>query len=199
MVTDILMNDSHAPNRPGNVLQTAPSTKLGTLSTQPQNAPDAQMTLDETVDRILVKAESQLGEGEVRAVVEALDKVRKNYTPKPFIDVPNSWTQMLDPKYSMSPRTWRRCLRGLAKICGEYGILPGSYAIPEIRLQRLGYCPISSGSLSEVWPGTYKADEDGEDDGESKDVAIKVVRYYGSDDVQGLKKVRRSDLPLLCT
>lgn len=196
MAIDVLVNDSHAPYRPGNVPRTAPSTKLDTLSAQ--NTPDARLTLDETVDRILVKAESQLGEDEVRAVVEALDKVRKKHIPKPFIGVPNFWTQMLDPKYSMSPRTWRRCLRGLAKICGEYSILPSSYVIPESRLQRLGYCPISSGSFSKVWPGTYKGDDSGKDEDESKEVAIKVVRYYGSDDVQGLKKVRRSDLPPLC-
>jgi hypothetical protein len=190
MTTDLLMDNSHAPYRSESLPQAASSTKLGTLSAQPQNAPDARLTLDETVDRILVKANSQLGEGEARVIVEALEKVCRKCFPKPFIGAPNSWGQMLDPKYSMSLRTRRRCLRGLVQICGEHGTLPSSYVLPESRLQRLGYCPISSGGFSKVWPGAYKEDDGGEGDDKSRDVAIKVIRYYGSDDVQGLKKVR---------
>ena len=96
MITDILANDSHMPYQSGNPPQTASSTELSTLSAQPQNASDARLTLDETVDWILVKAESQLEEGEARATVEALEKVRRKSFPNRLIGVSNSgsrcWT-----------------------------------------------------------------------------------------------------------
>ena len=77
MIADVLMDNSHASHQSENLPQTVSSTNLSTLSAQPQNASDAQLTLDEMVDQILVKAESQLEEGEARATVEALEKVRR--------------------------------------------------------------------------------------------------------------------------
>lgn len=74
-----------------------------------------------------------------------------------------------------------RCFRGLVKICGEHGILPNSYIIPGSEIQKLGESPIASGGFSDVWPGIH-----GEDDS----VAIKVIRYYASDDIKKIKKVR---------
>ena len=71
------------------------------------------------------------------------------------------------------------------KICGEYGILPGSYIIPRSKIQKLGDSPVSCGSFSDVWPGEYKEDEEGE----SKYIAIKILQYCESDDVQTIKKV----------
>jgi len=73
-----------------------------------------------------------------------------------------------------------RCFRGLVKICGECGILPNPYIIPGSKIQRLGKSPIASGGFSDVWPGMY---------GEDESVAIKVIRYYESDDIQKIKKV----------
>jgi hypothetical protein len=70
------------------------------------------------------------------------------------------------------------------KLCGEYGILPSSYIIPEFKIQKLGDAPISSGGFSDVWPGAYE---------EEQSVAIKVIRYYEEDDVHRIKKVRRFD------
>ena len=80
----------------------------------------------------------------------------------------------------------RRCFRGLVKLCGEYSILPSSHIIPESKIQKLGDSPISSGGSSEVWPGIHE-DEKDEDGGKS--VAIKVIRYWDSGDVQ-IKRVR---------
>ena len=77
MVTDILANNPHTPHHSTNVLQVTSSTKLNTSSVQPKNTPDARTTFDETVDRILAKADSLLGESDARAVVEALEKVRR--------------------------------------------------------------------------------------------------------------------------
>ena len=91
----------------------------------------------------------------------------------------------------------RRCFRGLVKICGEYGILPSSYTIPHSKIRRLGDAPISSGGFSDVWQGAYKEnedEEDEEDDDKTKFVAIKVIRYCESDDVQAIKEVGYFDL-----
>jgi len=85
----------------------------------------------------------------------------------------------------MSVRTKRRCLRGLVKICGEYGVLPNSYIIPKSKIQKLGDEPVSSGGFSDVWPGAYKEDEDKEE----KYVAIKVIRYWESEDARRVRKV----------
>jgi hypothetical protein len=73
MATGALMN-SHTPHRSTNVPQATSSTKLNTSSVRPQNTPDDRQTLDQTVDRILAKAISPLGESDVRAVAEALEK-----------------------------------------------------------------------------------------------------------------------------
>jgi len=76
------------------------------------------------------------------------------------------------------------------KICGEHGILPSSYIIPKSKIEKLGDSPFSSGGFSDVWPGGYKENE-GE---EGRAVAIKVIRYWQSDDVQKIKKVRNFDM-----
>ena len=94
---------------------------------------------------------------------------------------------MSEPQFPLSLRTRRRCFRGLVEICGEYGILPGPYTIPKSKIKRLGDFPVSSSGFSDVWPGSYK---------EGKDVAIKVLRYCQSDDIQPVKKVSCFDLLL---
>ena len=91
---------------------------------------------------------------------------------------------MLQPHFQMSLRTRRRCLRGLVRICGEYGVLPNSYIIPQSKIQKLGDSPISLGGFSRVWAGMYEEDQS---------VAIKVIRRRESDDVRKIEKVRYFD------
>jgi hypothetical protein len=79
----------------------------------------------------------------------------------------------------MSLRTRERCFQGLVKICGEYGIIPNSYIIPESKIEKAGDSPISSGGFSEVWEGVHRGEP----------VAIKTIRYYQVDDVQKIQKV----------
>jgi len=98
--------------------------------------------------------------------------------------------QMLEPRHPMSLGLWRRCFRGLVKLCGEHGVLPSSHIIPKSKVQKLGYCPISLGGSSSIWPGIYN-EGDGDDGG--KCVAIKVIRYFESDDVHTVKKARCFD------
>jgi len=93
---------------------------------------------------------------------------------------------MLEPKHPISVRARRRCFQGLVRICGEYGILPTSYMVPESKIQKLGDSSISSGGFSDVWLGGY----------EEKSVAIKVMRCKNSRSLQKIKKVRAVDLPL---
>ena len=94
--------------------------------------------------------------------------------------------QMMEPHCQISLHTRRRCFRGLVKICGEYGVLPSSYVIHESKIRKLGDSPVSSGGFSEVWPGAY--------DGE-KAVAIKVIKYYGSYNVQEMRKMKKVSCP----
>ena len=79
MATDVLMN-SHTPRRSSNAPQTTSSTKPSTSGVQSQNTPDTRLTLDDTVERILDKAKSPLGEGDAQKVVETLEKVSRKYT-----------------------------------------------------------------------------------------------------------------------
>ena len=92
----------------------------------------------------------------------------------------------------MTLRARRRCFRGLVKICGEHGILPSSYIIPESKIKPGD--SLASGGFSEVLRGTYEG---------NKSVAIKVIRLYdvyslnvqGTKGIKEVKKVRHFDLP----
>ena len=75
------------------------------------------------------------------------------------------------------------------KLCGEYGILPGSHMISESKVHKLGD-PFTSGGFSLVWPGMYDEAGNGEDEDEGRCVAIKVIKYSEFDDIQTIRKVR---------
>jgi len=79
MATRVFVNNSHTPHHSSNIPQATPSAKLSTSGAQPQNTSDSRFSLDDTVDRILVKAKSPLKEDEVRLLVEALEKVSNKY------------------------------------------------------------------------------------------------------------------------
>jgi hypothetical protein len=87
---------------------------------------------------------------------------------------------MLGPQYPIAPRTRGRCFRGLVKLCGEYGVLPGLYIVPEAKVDKWGDKPVSTGGFSEVWKGTYGGNP----------VAIKVIRYNQQENVQRIRKAR---------
>ena len=69
------------------------------------------------------------------------------------------------------------------KTCGEHGILPSSYIIPESEIKKLGDSHIASGGFSEVFRGMYEG---------RKPVAIKVIRLYDiyTLNTQGTKGIR---------
>lgn len=56
--------------------------------------------------------------------------------------------------------------------------------IPESKIEKLGDTPVSSSRFSDIWPGAYEGD---------KSVAIKVIRFLETDDIQQFKQVRRPD------
>jgi len=64
------------------------------------------------------------------------------------------------------------------QLCGWTGLLPISHFIPE-GLTRTAEDPVTSGSLSDVWEGTYN----------DKRVAIKALRVYKGDDMRKVSKV----------
>lgn len=86
----------------------------------------------------------------------------------------------LDSHYPITLRAKRRCFRGLVKLCGEHGILPSSYLLPESKIQKLeDEGPRFTGGFSDIWPGVYE---------DETFVAIKVIRCCETD-VQKTKKV----------
>ena len=74
------------------------------------------------------------------------------------------------------------------ELCGEHGILPSSCLIPESKVEKLGEEPVAIGGFSDVWPGIYE---------EETWVAVKVIRYYGIDNVKDPKGVGYSNLLVL--
>lgn len=74
MTTGVLPSSRH---HSGSTSQTMSNIKLSASSVQPQSASGPRPTLDEVVDRILVRAKSPLGGDEARKIVEALEKVSK--------------------------------------------------------------------------------------------------------------------------
>ena len=91
---------------------------------------------------------------------------------------------MLDSHYPVSLRTRRRCFRGLVKLCGERGILPNSYIVPESKLEKLGEGPITTGRFADVWAGAYE---------DETMVAIKVIRPPESGNSKRARKVKDCD------
>jgi hypothetical protein len=134
-----------------------------------QNTPP---TLDETVDQILAKAKSPLGEDEARGVIEMLEKVCGDH-PKPLVGASDSWAQESKYCHDMALETRRRFFQRVVEICGEHSILPDSCITPKPRLQKQGDIPVSSDGPSVVWRGVYMEN----DDDKHRDVAIKVMRY----------------------
>jgi len=65
-------------------------------------------------------------------------------------------------------------------MCEEYGTLPDSYIIPGSMAKKQGDSPAAYGGFSEVWLGKYGKH--------------KFLRYYESDDIRKIEKVRRFDL-----
>jgi hypothetical protein len=83
-------------------------------------------------------------------------------------------------------RTRRQCFLGFVKHCGEYGIVPRSYLIPESEIEKVEDKPVATGGFSEVWMGMYGGDE--------TVVAVKTMRYYQQHDVQAVRKARQFGL-----
>jgi len=159
--------DSRTPYNPSDTAKTAPSASSTTAGAQSQRTSVTRLTPDETLDRLLVRAKSPLGEDAVQKLVDALEKVSRGY-PLPAGRLTYSGRQMLRLRFQMSLQTRRRCLRALTNICGEYTILPNSYVIPQSKIQKMGDSPISSRDFFDVWSG-MKSDDIRE---------IKTVGYF---------------------
>jgi len=190
MATGVLMNNSPTTHRPRNVSLATPNAGSSASGVQPHNASGSRTTPEDVVDRLLERAKSPLEEIELRKVVETLEKVGGVHFYHRG-SVSTTGLQMLQPQIQMSLRTRRRCFRGLVKICGEYGILPNSYIIPESKIKKLGDSLIASGGFSEVLQGAYEG---------NKPVAIKVIRLYtlniqGPKGIKEVKKVGHFGLP----
>ncbi|KAF9654231.1 hypothetical protein BDM02DRAFT_3182057 [Thelephora ganbajun] len=104
----VLTNNPPTPRRSSNIPQTTSGTKPGPSGVQQQNTTGTR-SLDEAVDQVLMKAKSPLGEGEVRRVVETLEK-------------------MLDHKYPIAMCTRRRCFQSDIEKLGESPVSSGGFS-----------------------------------------------------------------------
>ena len=81
MPTNMLESNSPTPHHLNTTPQITSSAKLGTSAVQSRNTSNVQQATDKMVDQLLIKAKSPLGEGEIRKVVEILEKVSRGYLP----------------------------------------------------------------------------------------------------------------------
>ena len=68
------------------------------------------------------------------------------------------------------------------RLCGHYELVPVSYTASRERISKVGEHAITSGGFGDVW----KANFDG------RDVAVKALRIYKTDDVRKIKRVGHS-------
>ena len=75
MATRVVVNNSPTQHRPGSIPQTISGVKLSAPSVQPEGASNTRPTLDEMVDRVLVRTKSPLVEEDACKLAEVLEKV----------------------------------------------------------------------------------------------------------------------------
>jgi len=71
--------DSRTPYPPSDTAKTVPSASSTAAGTHSQRTSVTRLTPDETLDRLLVRAKSPLGEDAVQKLVDALEKVSGGY------------------------------------------------------------------------------------------------------------------------
>jgi len=140
LVADVPTNGSPTPCRSKNPPKSTSSSDSRTSGYKPQNTSNIQPILDETVDQILVRVGSPLGEGEVREAVETLEKVSKG--PRlPGIGASNQ-------------RTTGIAITAPNRSAYEGGMFPGTREdLPGIRYPpRLIYHPWVQGPEGRLYP-----------------------------------------------
>ena len=65
------------------------------------------------------------------------------------------------------------------RLCGHYELVPVSYTASRERISRVGEHAITSGGFGDVWKANY----------DGRDVAVKALRIYKTDDVRKIKRV----------
>jgi hypothetical protein len=81
---------------------------------------------------------------------------------------------------------YSQCLRRLRRLCGAFGDLPSSCMLNSEKLERTSPEALLSGGFADIWKGTYKESDT------VTNVAIKVLRIYGKDNLQIVKQVSLS-------
>ena len=84
----------------------------------------------------------------------------------------------------LSPRTRKKCLKTLYRMCGRHKLLPKGLVI-SVCYGRTGVAPYRGG-FADVWKGRYHG----------RDVAVKVVRIYSNVVLQKIFGVRYWSCPL---
>ena len=72
----------------------------------------------------------------------------------------------------LSPRTRKKCLKSLYRMCGRHALLPRTLEVP-ICYDRIGVALYRGGS-ADVWEGEHRG----------RAVAVKVLRTYSNSDSQ---------------
>jgi len=98
----------------------------------------------------------------------------KGHEALAFIDILDSALENMQPDSDL----YRKGLRALRKICGQTRLLPTTHMLAD-GLEKSGDMPAASGGFADVWRGTYNG----------RQVAIKALRIYNTDDLQQVKKL----------
>lgn len=93
--------------------------------------------------------------------------------------------QILD-NMDLPQRKQRQYLRQLRRLCGFFGLLPSSFALPSTAVEREN-SPFAEGGYSKVYRGTFQ----------SRPVVVKVLTITSQTDRDKLHKVNGSSLVAL--
>ena len=113
--------------------------------------------------------------------IDVIDEVRSTLPLHPKIPklspTPALSNQALD-RPDLSPRTRKKCLKSLYRICSHHTLLPRALKIP-VCYDRTGVA-LYKGGFADVWKGEH----------DGRGVAVKVLRMYSNSDLQKILGVR---------
>ena len=80
-------------------------------------------------------------------------------------------------RLDLLPRTRKKCLKSLCKICDHHALLPRALKIPVCHDRTA--VALYKGGFADVWKGEHRG----------QDVAVKVIRTYSNSDLQKIIRV----------
>ncbi|KAF5345362.1 hypothetical protein D9758_008509 [Tetrapyrgos nigripes] len=111
---------------------------------------------------------------EAQALLSLKDRQATN-----FLDLLDKMMDFVEPTSAL----YLQCLRRLRRLCGVFGALPSSCVLnSEKQLEKTSTEALLSGGFADIWRGKY------EERDTVIDVAIKVLRIYGKENLQVVRQ-----------